>query len=157
LIFDSAFDHYNEPRGEPDGPFGHEEWSSRARSAVTVRGTLDRPTDRDEGYVVEAFLPWNAFSKAKRVPPALGDTWRLNFYAMQDNGGVAWSPILNEGNFHKASRFGRVTWTEKSARRGRRLFDGGLAHTLGEGMDVPNTRLPFSGRPERTPREPARD
>jgi hypothetical protein len=32
----------------------------------------------------------------------------MNFYAMQDNGGVAWSPILGQGNFHKASRFGRV-------------------------------------------------
>jgi hypothetical protein len=153
LIFDSAFDRYNEPRSEPDGPFGHEEWSSHAKSAVTVRGTLDRPSDRDEGYVVEAFLPWKAFSKAKRIPPAIGDTWRLNFYAMQDNGGVAWSPILNEGNFHKASRFGRVTWTEKSARRGRWLFDGGLAQPPKVGTDVPSTRLPFSGRPERTSRE----
>jgi hypothetical protein len=36
--------------------------------------------------------------------------WRINFYAMKDNGGVAWSPILGQGNFHKASRFGRVTW-----------------------------------------------
>jgi hypothetical protein len=29
---------------------------------------------------------------------------------MQDNGGVAWSPILGQGNFHKASRFGRIAW-----------------------------------------------
>jgi hypothetical protein len=29
---------------------------------------------------------------------------------MQDNGGVAWSPILGQGNFHRARRFGRVTW-----------------------------------------------
>jgi hypothetical protein len=34
----------------------------------------------------------------------------MNFYAMQNNGGVAWSPILGEGNFHKASRFGQVTF-----------------------------------------------
>ena len=27
---------------------------------------------------------------------------------MQNNDGVAWSPILGEGNFHKASRFGKV-------------------------------------------------
>jgi hypothetical protein len=32
----------------------------------------------------------------------------MNFYAMQNNGGVAWSPILGQGNFHKAARFGRV-------------------------------------------------
>ena len=34
----------------------------------------------------------------------------MNFYAMKNNSGVAWSPILGQGNFHKASRFGRVTW-----------------------------------------------
>ncbi|WP_437547416.1 hypothetical protein WME97_45705 [Sorangium sp. So ce367] len=32
----------------------------------------------------------------------------MNFYAMQNNGGAAWSPILGEGNFHRARRFGRV-------------------------------------------------
>ena len=32
---------------------------------------------------------------------------------MQDNGGVSWSPILGQGNFHKASRFGKVLWAEK--------------------------------------------
>jgi hypothetical protein len=57
-------------------------------------------------------IPWKSFSKAQKVPPALGDSWRMNFYAMKNNGGVAWSPILNQGNFHKASRFGRVLWTE---------------------------------------------
>ncbi len=39
----------------------------------------------------------------------------MNFYAMQNNGGAAWSPILGEGNFHKASRFGRVTWADAAA------------------------------------------
>ncbi|HEY8945745.1 MAG TPA: carbohydrate-binding family 9-like protein [Polyangiaceae bacterium] len=110
LVFDSRFDDYNQPKQEPDGPFGHEAWMSRVTSAVVVRGTLDRPTDRDEGYVVEAVVPWASFDKAQRKPPAIGDTWRLNFYAVQNNHGVSWSPILNEGNFHKASRFGRVTF-----------------------------------------------
>ena len=50
--------------------------------------------------------------EGEEAPPALGDTWRMNFYAMQNNGGVAWSPILGQGNFHRATRFGRVTWSE---------------------------------------------
>jgi len=62
----------------------------------------------DDGYVVEMAIPWTSFDKAKRVPPQPEDMWRLNFYAMQNNGGIAWSPILGQGNFHKASRFGRV-------------------------------------------------
>jgi hypothetical protein len=106
LVFDSAFDSYNMPR-EPGGPYGHQEWSANLKSAVQVQGTLD-DTREDEGYVVEMAIPWASLSKAKRTPPKPADTWRMNFYAMQNNGGVAWSPILGQGNFHKASRFGRV-------------------------------------------------
>jgi hypothetical protein len=108
LVFDTQYDDYNVPKQEPDGPFGHQEWSSGVKSALTVNGTLDKSDDTDSGYVVEAFLPWKSFAKAKKVPPALGDTWRMNFYVMQDNGGVGWSPLLRQGNFHKASRFGKV-------------------------------------------------
>lgn len=113
LVFDSQFDLYNKPKGGPEGPFGHEEWSAGLKSAVTVKGTLDKPGDKDEGYVVEVMIPWKSFNKAKKTPPAVGDTWRLNFYAMQNNSGVAWSPILGQGNFHRASRFGKVLWAEK--------------------------------------------
>jgi hypothetical protein len=110
LIFDSQFDGYNSPRGGPNGPFGHEEWAIRGVTAVKVDGTLDKDDDTDVGYVVEASIPWTSFSRALRAPPAPGDAWRMNFYAMKRNDGVAWSPILGEGNFHKASRFGRVVF-----------------------------------------------
>jgi hypothetical protein len=113
LVFDSHFDDYNQPKKEPDGPFGHQEWESKVKSAVEVRGTIDKSDDRDDGFTVEALLPWKSFAKSVKVPPEIGSTWRMNFYAMKNNGGVAWSPILRQGNFHKASRFGRVLWTEK--------------------------------------------
>jgi len=107
LVFDSAFDGYNQPRVEPNGPFGHQEWSANLQSAVELHGTLDDAVE-DDGYVVELAIPWASFAKAKHLPPRPSDTWRMNFYAMQNNGGVAWSPILGQGNFHKAARFGRV-------------------------------------------------
>lgn len=107
LVFDSVFDAYNLPHVEPDGPFGHQEWSSQLKSAVVVHGTLDDDKE-DEGYVVELALPWSSLTRASHVPPRTTDIWRMNFYAMQNNGGAAWSPILGQGNFHKASRFGRV-------------------------------------------------
>jgi hypothetical protein len=113
LVFDSRFDEYNKPKKDPDGPFGHQDWSAKLDSKVEVRGTLDKPGDKDQGYVVEARIPWKSFDKAKNTPPKVGDTWRVNFYAMQNNGGVAWSSILGQGNFHKASRFGKVMWAEK--------------------------------------------
>jgi hypothetical protein len=113
LVFDSRFDDYNQPKTEPNGPFGHQEWSAAVKSKVVVDGTLDKSDDEDKGYTVEAMIPWKSFDKAKKSPPELGDTWRLNLYAMQQNSGVSWSPILKAGNFHKASRFGRVLFAEK--------------------------------------------
>jgi hypothetical protein len=115
LVFDSHFDGYHEPKPEKgkDGPFGNQSWSSKVKSAVTVNGTLDKPGDKDVGYVVEALIPWKSFHKAKTTPPKVGDEWRVNIYAMQNNGGAAWSPILGQGTFHKASRFGRLLFGEK--------------------------------------------
>jgi hypothetical protein len=114
LVFDSRFDSYNKPRGDKKkGPFGHEDWSAKLTSAVTVNGTLDQSKDKDRGYIVEAKIPWKSFDKAKQVPPKPDDTWRMNFYAMQKKSSVAWSPILGKGNFHKAKRFGRVVWSER--------------------------------------------
>ncbi len=113
LVFDSRFDAYNEPKGGPTGPFGHQEWSAKLSSAVTVDGTLDKAGDEDKGYTVELSIPWASFDKAKTKPPALGDVWRMNFYAIQENTGVSWSPILNKGNFHRASQFGRILFAEK--------------------------------------------
>ena len=113
LVFDSRFDEYNKPRTEPKGPFGNQDWSAKLESAVSVQGTLDNGDDDDQGYIVEARIPWSSLDKAKSVPPKPGDAWRLNLYAMHDNSGVAWSPILGQGNFHKASRFGRIRWVDK--------------------------------------------
>ncbi|MBX3227327.1 MAG: carbohydrate-binding family 9-like protein [Labilithrix sp.] len=113
-VFKSQFDGYNKPKVEPQGPFGHEDWDPKMKTQVVVKGTIDNPADKDEGYTVEAQIPWKAFEKgAKELPPKPGGTWRFNFYAMANNGGVAWSPILGQGNFHKASRFGRVRWVTK--------------------------------------------
>lgn len=107
LSFDSQFDAYNLPHTEPNGPFGHQEWSAHLQSGVELRGSLD-DKQPDDGYTVELAIPWASFSRAKRLPPTPADTWRMNFYAMQNNAGAAWSPILGQGNFHKASRFGRI-------------------------------------------------
>jgi len=111
LVFDSRFDDYNLPRGGAQGPFGHEDWASKLVSAVRLSGSMDDDGDVDDGYRVEMKIPWGSFEKAKQAPPKEGDAWRMNLYAMQDNGGVAWSPILGKGNFHRASRFGRVRFT----------------------------------------------
>ncbi|WP_437975493.1 ATP-binding cassette domain-containing protein [Sorangium sp. So ce295] len=101
------------------GGWDMKEWSAGLASAVALRGTLDDGSDEDVGYVVEAKIPWSSFAKAKAAPPSPGDAWRMNFYAMQDNGGAAWSPILGEGNFHRARRFGRVRFVPAEGDAGR--------------------------------------
>ncbi len=157
LVFDSQFDSYNQPKVDPDGPFGHQDWSAQVKSAVTINGTLDNADDEDRGYVVEAAIPWSAFSKAKHAPPRSGDTWRMNFYAMQDNGGVAWSPILGQGNFHKATRFGRVVWLKPSdsASAPSAAPSGAAAPSAApSGAAAPSAAVSRSSATPRTPRTP---
>ena len=108
--FHTQYDGYNTPKTEPNGPFGHEDWDPKMKTAVVVKGTMDKADDKDTGYTVEAQIPWAAFTKAQNHPPKPGDSWRMNFYAMKSNSGVAWSAIMGQGNFHKATRFGKVTW-----------------------------------------------
>jgi hypothetical protein len=106
-IFKSQFDTLQMPSGGPNGPFGHEDWDPKLKSAVQiVKGEGGKPA----GYSVEAAIPWAAYGKAANHPPKPGDVWRINFYGMHDNAGVSWSPILGQGNFHKATRFGKVAW-----------------------------------------------
>ncbi len=127
-VFKSQFDTLQQPGGGPNGPFGHEDWDPKLKSAVQLQKGDD---GKVTGYTVEAAIPWAAYAKAAEHPPKSGDVWRVNFYAMHDNAGVSWSPILGQGNFHKASRFGRVTWLVPgetgAAPPGR---EGGLAALL---------------------------
>ena len=145
-VFHTQYDGYNTPKTDPYGPFGHEDWDPKLKSAVVLKGTLDKSDDKDEGYTVEFAIPWSAFSKAKKTPPQNGDAWRMNLYAMQKNSGVAWSPILGQGNFHKATRFARVTFVDPSviatggedagAPGDGGASDGGSVQDAGTGKDA---------------------
>jgi hypothetical protein len=110
-VFKSQFDSLQQPSGGPNGPFGHEDWDPKLKSAVQIQKADGKVT----GYNVEFAIPWAAYAKAANHPPKSGDIWRMNFYGMHNNAGVAWSPILGQGNFHKASRFGKVTWAAPAA------------------------------------------
>ncbi len=140
-VFHTNYDTYNMPKTDPNGPFGHEDWDPKLKSAVVVHGDIDK-AGADQGYTVEASIPWAAFSKAANHPPKSGDVWRMNFYAMKNNGGVAWSPILGQGNFHKATRFGRVTWVDPS-----QTPPAGSAQVTGAPVPAPSGTMPFIRRP----------
>lgn len=142
--FHSQYDTERTPLTEPNGPFGHEDWDPKMKSAVVVSGTLDKSDDKDVGYAVEAAIPWAAFGKAKSHPPKPGESWRMNFYAMKQNGGVAWSAILGQGSFHHASRFGRVSFGPLPG-SAPAAASGSAAPPPAASASVPAFRLP--GRP----------
>lgn len=52
------------------------------RAAVRVQGTLNDPSDVDEGWTAEIALPWRGLKHlagSRGVPPRAGDVWRMDF------------------------------------------------------------------------------
>jgi hypothetical protein len=88
-------------------------WSAGMTTAVKVRGTLNEPSDRDEGWSAEMRIPVQALSTVPRWPPVQGDRWRFNLYRLDwhtnrtVNEGSAFSPPL-VGDFHHLPRFGHL-------------------------------------------------
>lgn len=67
------------------GPAIHAWDIAGLQSAVDVRGTINRPGDRDDGWSVEIAIPWEILREAApgRKPPGAGDQWRVNFSRVQ--------------------------------------------------------------------------
>lgn len=113
-VWDTRFDDYNQPitQGPVGGRrFGHQDWNSAVQRGITV--------NKQAGdYTIELAIPWAALKSTRSAsPPKPGDVWRINLYSFRDGQrhALAWSPILGQGNFHKASRFGRVEFVATSS------------------------------------------
>ncbi len=66
------------------------------KSAVKVNGTLNNPTDTDEGWVVEIAIPWAAYKTGyfqKNVPT--DSFWRVNFSR------VNWDFQITDGAYER--------------------------------------------------------
>jgi hypothetical protein len=63
------------------GPALHEWDIAGLRSAVSVQGTLNDPSDLDRGWTVELAFPWAALAEYAPGdrPPHPGQAWRVNF------------------------------------------------------------------------------
>ena len=63
------------------GPAIHAWDIAGLRVGVRVRGTLNTPGDRDEGWTVEIAMPWRILQEAapRHKLPGPGDQWRINF------------------------------------------------------------------------------
>jgi hypothetical protein len=55
------------------------------RTAVDLRGTINRPGDKDQGWSIEMAIPWTILAEAapRRSRPRDGDQWRVNFSRVQ--------------------------------------------------------------------------
>ncbi|MCW5943892.1 MAG: carbohydrate-binding family 9-like protein [Fimbriimonadaceae bacterium] len=95
------------------------------RSCVHVRGTLNNPRDRDEGWSLEAAFPWAALRDFayRPCPPHPGDFWRMNMSRVHWHrdvvrGGYAKRPGVPEENWvwsppgvvdmHRPERWGTI-------------------------------------------------
>lgn len=90
-------------------------WSSGARHAVHLDGTLNDDQDLDRGWTAELAIPFAVLPGLQGAPKA-GDRWRINLYRLrqgpgQPGEGQAWSPPL-VGDFHALDRFGVLRFEE---------------------------------------------
>lgn len=73
------------------------------RSAVKVRGSINDPSDLDQGWSVEIAFPWTELAKYHRVgdsPPKLGDLWKINFSRVQ------WAHKIVDGCYERVPPHG---------------------------------------------------
>ena len=76
------------------------------RTAVHVDGTLNDPSDKDQGWTVEIAWPWEGLKEVAGcpVPPRDGDQWRINFSR------VEWDTDVVDGNYHKIEKRAEHNW-----------------------------------------------
>ena len=81
-----------------DGGPALDAWDIRGLDVgVNVEGTLNDPSDADEGWTVEMALPWDVLEEAapEERPPQVGEQWRLNFSRVQ------WPTTVVDGRYQK--------------------------------------------------------
>jgi len=67
------------------------------KTAVSLDGTLNDPTDLDENWTVEIAIPWEVLKQAAgcQTPPVDGDQWRINFSR------VEWQSEVKDSTYTK--------------------------------------------------------
>lgn len=88
------------------GPALHDWDAVGLRSAIGLRGTLNDPSDVDDGWTVELAIPWTCMAENAgcRVPPEVGDVWRVNFSR------VEWLLDVVDGTYRKRTDCPEDNW-----------------------------------------------
>lgn len=84
---------------------------------TTLRGTLNDSTDKDQGWTLEAAIPWANFEELSRRPPVAGAIWKANFNrwdGVEPNRRMSiWSdPQQPTAWPHVPSRFGELVFVD---------------------------------------------
>jgi len=83
--------------------------------AVDVDGDPSNPDSVDTSWTVEMAIPFDQLVTAPNIPPKVGDTWRGNFYRIEQNAEgdeyTAWSPT-GAINYHVSDAFGTIVFAE---------------------------------------------
>lgn len=79
------------------------------KTAVTLRGTLNDPADRDSGWTVEGRLPWRDFLRTGGRPEP-GEVWTCNLAHVnktrgQEGWGLTSAAPLTQPNFHQIEHY----------------------------------------------------
>ena len=83
-----------------------------SKAAVALKGTLDQPGDRDEGWSVEGRIPWSAFAPSGGKPKP-GDDWHFAI-CRYDYGKEGTDPVtmssapLSKSSFHRYEDYGTL-------------------------------------------------
>jgi hypothetical protein len=84
----------NKPYRNQGGPLAT--WDAKGmRSAVKIQGTLNDPTDKDNGWTVEFAIPFKALRVGNMRQPNDGALWRINFSR------VEWDTKVVDGKYVK--------------------------------------------------------
>ena len=95
------------PKPYKDGGKADDGWEIPGlKTAVQVRGTLNDPADKDDGWSVEMAFPWRVLAaRANRpAPPREGDQWRVGFSR------VEWEIRIANGKYEKVPKVPENNW-----------------------------------------------
>ncbi|MCB5246402.1 MAG: carbohydrate-binding family 9-like protein [Candidatus Cloacimonetes bacterium] len=90
-----------------DGHSSINGWEAHGiKTAVSLEGTLNDPSDLDTAWKVELFLPWQALAEmaGTHCPPRPGDYWRINFSRVQ------WTTEVVDGSYRKVAGIPEFNW-----------------------------------------------
>lgn len=85
-----------------------DDWEIKGiKTGVKVQGTINDPSDRDQGWTLEIAMPWKSLSEySKQVfPPKQGDRLQLSYSR------VEWEITIENGKYMKIPKKPEANWT----------------------------------------------